>query len=385
MGLLSAMTWQDFLQLTHQTLNHASGECRVMDAFAQSPGLKPNAVIAVGKAAASQLLGVFSACPGFDGPVFLATKEGHIPQGLKPLLMQHRDSRVFESGHPVPNQTSFEAGKALVEWIAQLPAGAWVLVLLSGGASALVEQPKPGVSPEQIIALNQMALRKSVDIVQLNRQRSQLSALKEGGLARVLAGHPGACWVISDVPNNDLAVIGSGLMAGCESRGFFSRLLCDNLSLRQALKKAYVEAGLAVCLHPAPIYSEQTAALARMQAVWHGEVDVHLWGGETTLTLPDAPGLGGRNSHLALRMAESLSGQARAFIALATDGSDGVMDASGAWVDGQTRAHLIEMGQDAEAVLASADSGRVLRQLNQTLEWGPTGTNVMDVMIGVNL
>jgi glycerate 2-kinase len=113
---------------------------------------------------------------------------------------------------------------------------------------------------------------------------------------------------------------------------------------------------------------------------------VHIWGGETTVVLPPRPGQGGRNQSLALAAAIALAGAGRiALLAAGTDGSDGPTDDAGALVDGGTLERGELAGLDAAAALAAADAGRFLAASGDLIHTGPTGTNVMDLMLGLRL
>jgi hydroxypyruvate reductase len=111
---------------------------------------------------------------------------------------------------------------------------------------------------------------------------------------------------------------------------------------------------------------------------------VHVWGGETTVTLPESPGRGGRNQSMALAAALMLQGHAGLWLlAAGTDGTDGPTDDAGALVDGGTIARGEQAGRDAKQSLARADAGNFLEASGDLLQTGPTGTNVMDIMLGL--
>jgi hydroxypyruvate reductase len=115
-----------------------------------------------------------------------------------------------------------------------------------------------------------------------------------------------------------------------------------------------------------------------------GGAGIRLWGGETTVVLPEGPGRGGRNQHLALAAALALQGQqAILLLAAGTDGNDGTTDAAGAIVDGRTVSRAAAAGQDAAEALRRADSGTCLAAAGDLLVTGPTGTNVMDMVIAL--
>ena len=107
---------------------------------------------------------------------------------------------------------------------------------------------------------------------------------------------------------------------------------------------------------------------------------IYIWGGEPTISLPDHPGCGGRNQHLALLLARVISGMDNiAVIVAGTDGTDGPTSYAGAIVDGDT------WSPDAEQALENADSGTFLKQREALFHCGPTGTNVMDLAVGLKI
>jgi len=109
-------------------------------------------------------------------------------------------------------------------------------------------------------------------------------------------------------------------------------------------------------------------------------------GGETTMKLPESPGRGGRNKHLALVAAREIAGNDQVFVlAAGTDGSDGPGDDAGALVDGHTWQNALQQGLDPQQALRKADSGSILEATGGLLATGPTGTNVMDLLIGLRL
>jgi hydroxypyruvate reductase len=124
--------------------------------------------------------------------------------------------------------------------------------------------------------------------------------------------------------------------------------------------------------------------LARTLA--RGPRGVRVWGGETTVCLPERPGRGGRNQHLALAAATEIAGRDDCFLlSCGTDGTDGPTDDAGALVDGGTLARAASAGLDAGECLANADSGTLLAASGDLIDTGPTGTNVMDLILGLRL
>lgn len=300
-------------------------------------------------------------------------------------------ARVFDGAHPLPDARSIAAGQALLEAVATLPADRFPILLISGGASSLAEVPRAGVSLEQIRAASERGLAGGVPIGELNRQRAALSALKAGGLTRRLRGRPALALFISDVPGDDPAVIGSGLLAaeiGEPPGDHVDRQVIATIDHAiAAVEQAGRAAGLAVRRAPERLVGE-AARQGRdiAQAMLAGPAGVFVAGGETTVTLPPQPGLGGRNQHLALAAASVLAGQAGVWLlAAGTDGIDGATDDAGALVSGRTWQAATDAGVDPAEGLAAANAATVLEAAGDVVHTGPTGTNVGDLVIGLKV
>ncbi len=370
------------------------------------------ALVAVGKAASSMAQGAADALAGRVLRGLVITKPGH----SEPLTDAAADFECLFAAHPVPDARSLRAGAALLAFIDALPGEVPLLLLLSGGASALVEVLPAGAGLAELQRLNDWLLGSGLDIAAMNAVRRSLSCIKGGRLAQRLAGRRSLCLMISDVPGDDPAVIGSGLLAPAPPMpaGLAARMpdwlrplqgLAPALpatddhcfasverhiiaTLKDALAAAAEAAhglGYAVFDHATPLSGDAAAcgrALARQ--LRDGPAGVYLWGGETSVRLPARPGRGGRNQHLALAAATVLAGDERCSLLCAgTDGSDGPGEDAGAIVDGGTLRRGWGQGLNADEALRRADSGRFLRASGDLLRTGPTGTNVMDVVVGI--
>jgi len=339
----------------------------------------------------------------------VVTKQGHAEALPWPVL---------EAGHPLPDEQSLVAGQRLIDFAAAIPPDATVLVLLSGGASALAEALPQGMHLAQLRALNDWLLASGLDIGAMNRIRKRLSRIKGGRLARLLAPRPVLCLAISDVPGDDPRAIGSGplvfdasLQAAPDTSGLppdvaellrsspaapaaddacFRNVQFEIIARLDDAKRAAAEAarqlGYRVALHPEFIEGDALAAGARLAqallAAPAGEVQV--WGGETTIQLPSLPGRGGRNQSLALAAALALQGQEHCwFLSAGTDGTDGPTLDAGALVDGGTIVRGEAEDVSARQALALADAGSFLEASSDLIQTGPTGTNVMDLMLGL--
>jgi hydroxypyruvate reductase len=258
-------------------------------------------------------------------------------------------------------------------------------------------------------------LASGLDIVHCNRVRRTLSQIKGGRLAALL--FPRRVWVlaISDVPGDDPAVIGSGPLArdtaGADlpvdglppfirkllqhappppAPGVFAgvetHIVATLAMAKRAAAQAARAAGYAVAEHAGFVAGDAVATGRRLaQAVRDADPGcVQVWGGETTVHLPRHPGRGGRNQSLALAAALELRGQPSAWLlAAGSDGSDGPGDDAGALVDGGSVQRAALHGFDASACLTRADAGSALAASGDLLSTGPTGTNVMDIMLGL--
>lgn len=383
------------------------GRARVRAALEHRPFTPPVYLIAVGKAAAAMTHGALDAWGAAIERGLVISKSGHIPS---PLLQDPR-LHCIESAHPVPDARSLEAGRRLLEFIDGSPADAAFLVLISGGASSLVEVLPAGTSLDHLDRLNRWLLGSGLAIDQMNAIRKAVSCIKGGRLAAHLGDRPVQALLLSDVPGNDPAVIGSGLLFAADATRLERELpawVRDMVaaapaapavtpanvrwelvgSLEQALDAAAARGrglGWPVVRHPELLAGDARAAGERLAGILLGTAPaLHVWGGETTVRLPEAPGRGGRCQHLALAAARRLSGHpAVALLAAGSDGSDGPTEDAGALVDGETLARGRDAGCDPEDCLARADAGRFLEASGDLLQTGPTGTNVMDLVLGI--
>jgi hydroxypyruvate reductase len=318
----------------------------------------------------------------------------------------------MEAAHPVPDQSSLDAGLALRDFVAAVPPADTLLLLVSGGASSLVEVPRQGISLRDVQRLNRFVLGSGLDIHRCNALRKTLSRIKGGGLLDYFQGRDLLCLLISDVPGDDPAVIGSGLVVpgdgACSLDGLPDwvvklasrggnpaaararaaprvRVLASNFDALQAASEAAKQSGLT----PAQPFGElsgdageQGRAMGR--ALRRCRPGLYLWGGETTVRLPPRPGRGGRNQHLALALAGELGGDEQVAVLVGgSDGNDGDGPWAGAIVDGGTRSRGEAAGMDLEHCMANADSGRFLEASGDLLWTGATGTNVCDLAIAL--
>jgi hydroxypyruvate reductase len=345
-------------------------------------------VVSIGKAAGSMLQGALDVLGDRVPGGIVVTMQGHWPQEVA----GRGNVRVLEAAHPVPDERSLEAGEAVLDFVARLPKEAQVLFLISGGASSLVEALVPGVTLAELQQLNRRALASGLGIAEVNVRRRTVSRIKGGGLAAATGGRRSMALMVSDVPGNDPAVIGSGLLHApdsgrtAEMQPVPYRIVADIHGACRAAGACATTHGLRARIARRRFTGSATL-LGRRFAKALGAADdgtLLVWGGESTVRLPARPGRGGRNQHLALSAAIALAGRDdAALLAAGTDGIDGVTDDAGGLVDGDTCARGALEGLDPRECLNRADSGRFLDASGDLVCTGATLTNVGDLVLGI--
>lgn len=379
---------QLLLELFRAGLSGVDGRRCVRSALtAQSAvsSARPVWLAAVGKAASSMALGAYDALGGAIQRALVITKDGHVSSQLAAFT----GIEVLESAHPLPDERSLQAGQRLLRWVTELPDSVDPLFLVSGGSSSLVEVLEDGITFEDLARVNAEGLAAGIAIGELNARRARLSRIKGGRLTALLQGRPARALFISDVPGDDPAVIGSGLLGPAnEGEDHVERLVVASIDLAVA-SVAAAAAGAGLEVEPSPRRFDGDAS--RLAVRFAHELDmstvqVRVWGGESTVELPENPGRGGRNQHLALAAARLIAGHPDLLLlAAGTDGTDGVTDDAGGIVDADTCARLALAGLDADSCLRRADSGAALAAAGDLVHTGPTGTNVGDLVIGLKL
>lgn len=398
----------------------ASGELRLL-----GRSLSPSGrirVLALGKAAdamaraAVELLGERLS----DG--LIVTKIGHATPEPPSRF------EVLEAAHPLPDERSVAAGERIARFLAGGRPDDLVLLLVSGGASALAVQPRPPLRLDDIRAVTDLLQRAGAGIHALNAVRKRLDLLKGGGLARMAAPARVAALLMSDVVGDDPATIGGGPAApdtttwqdaidALVEHGVWERapgpvrqlleqgargsaadtaapdnaeyaILATGRDAAEAAATAAAAEGYAPAILTTTVEGEARdvarvfAAIARecrrSGQPWAPPAAL-IWAGETTVHVRGR-GRGGRNQEMALAAAIALDGEAEvAFASVGTDGTDGPTDAAGGFVDGGTAARARARGLDLPAALADNDSYRVLDALGALIRTGPTGTHVNDL------
>ncbi len=333
---------------------------------------------------------------------------------------------VLEGSHPVPDEHSFRAGEQAYRLLDSATERDFVLVLLSGGGSALITWPEDGLTLADMQALTDALLRSGATINEFNALRRRCDRVKAGGLLGAARPATVAVLVLSDVIGDDLAAIASGPFvlpaeAGAENEvaGIIARYrLAERLPahlLRFLARepRPHPSASLAPVPHTiiANVVASAEGALAeararglateRLSTDLQGEARTVgaemarrltavpaerrpcclVAGGETTVTL-QGDGLGGRNQELALAAVEALAGHPDLLlVSLATDGGDGPTDAAGAVAGPETLSRGRALGLDPREFLRRNDAYHYFEPLGDLLKPGLTGTNVNDLVL----
>lgn len=358
-----------------------NGELSVYRALVRRGRREPCHAIAIGKAADAMLQGARRYLHENLQSGLLITKHAHVSDKTAAL----ENVQVIESAHPVPDESSLQAGQALLDYLQQLPENAPLLFLISGGASSLVEVLEEGWTLQGLQDATANLLADGSPISEINAMRRSLSLIKGGKLWQYVGERSVTCLLISDVPGDDPAVIGSGLLFPAPKDDFDWEIIASNKQALEAM--AEEKSDLAVTVMPD--FLEGDAVIAAQACIEHlrnSTPGIYLWGAETTVLLPANPGRGGRNQHFALAAALHIQPDENLFLlAAGTDGTDGVTADAGALVDNGTLRRGKYQNLDPEACLQNADAGTFLEASGDLIHTGPTGTNVMDVIIGLKL
>ncbi|PEN09485.1 hydroxypyruvate reductase [Longimonas halophila] len=339
--------------------------------------------------------------------------------------------RRVEAGHPHPTDASARAGRLLLDMASACTRSDVLVIGLSGGGSACTAYPPDGVSMQAVRRLNALLLRSGCAIDAVNAVRKHV--LQVGGGRLAAAAHPARVWcqAISDVPGNDLSTIASGPTVGdpttyADAVAVLQRaevwaevpstirtylregvqgkhpetMAPDDERLRRAHTaviasnenaRAATASHLADCGYTTRTSNTLMKGEARTVGRAHAQqltgVDgrcAFVWGGEPTVQVTGT-GTGGRNQEAALAAVRPLAQQSAPAVLLCagTDGIDGPTDAAGAWVTPHTLRYASGQGLSPESHLTDNNSYAFFEQVDSLYRPGPTGTNVMDLHVGL--
>jgi hydroxypyruvate reductase len=325
----------------------------------------PIYAIAIGKAASSMAFGLQDAIGArLTAGVISAPK---FSETLAPVW------KVFEGGHPLPNEESLAAAQAAFALLDRANAErAVVIFLVSGGGSAMMESPT--ISLDDLRRLNELLVACGARISEINAVRRVFSRIKGGRLAEYASNARIVTLIISDTNKGDEANVASGPTLSPLINSPYEVLLDNSTALEAAHQKAS-ELGFAativhhICEQP---IEEGCELLLRENA------DCVISGGEFSCPVR-GDGVGGRNLETVLRLAMQMPGGVA--LSAGTDGIDGNSPAAGAIADGTTLARARNLGLDPHDFLTRSDSYNFFEKLNDLIVTGPTGTNVRDLRI----
>ena len=372
---------KDLLDIYTAAINAVSGDVVVKKSLISSAYNKPSHVIAIGKVADSMMQGALDVLQDKLLSGLLISKSDNISSAM----LQHSRVQCVKSDHPMPSDKSLQAGQELLQYIKNLPENAHCLVLISGGASSLVEVLEEGVSLSDLQSMNQRLLAGGLDIHAINTERKHLSRIKGGKLWQYLGARTVACLMISDVQGDDPSIIGSGLLFGVPVKDFNWEIIATLDDAKQAAKQKAESMGYTVTLIDDFMQGDASAmGTWCVDVLSHSQSNVLIWGGETTVQLPKEAGAGGRNQHLALSAAMSMQGKKDQWLlSIATDGIDGNTQDAGALVDGRSIQRGELFGVSAKQCQQKANSNFFLEESGDLICTGASQTNVMDLVIGL--
>lgn len=375
-------------------------------------------VVGAGKAAASLAKGLEEQLGDRINDGCIIVKYDH--------LEDLRHIRQIEAGHPVPDENSLRGTRELLDTLTGLTPDDRVFVLVTGGASALMIAPTPGISLADKATVTNLLLRTQASIEEINTVRQALSLVKGGRLLERIAPASAMTLLVSDIPSGDVARIGSGPTIpppeGADPLEIFARfgltdqlpdnvvaqlaqnkatpsavpvsaqsvLLADNSSLVAEIERRASDLGIPVrrvdtAMHGDTHGAARNFATAMKDYAQQGldRPCLFLSAGETTLEV-HGKGMGGRNQEFALVAARHLAEVPGCTVLSAgTDGTDGPTPAAGGFGDSTSCARAAAAGLNLDASLADNDSYHLLEALGDLYMTGPTGTNVMDVVLGL--
>jgi hydroxypyruvate reductase len=390
-------------------------------------GVREIVVVGLGKAGAPMAAAVEEILGPRIARGLVVTKYGHV--------QPTRAIRIHEAGHPVPDDAGMAGARAVLDHVKGLAPEDLVLVLISGGGSALTPAPVEGIALAEKQSLTKALLACGADIREMNTLRKHISRIKGGQLARAAAPARVFALILSDIVGDPLDAIASGptvpdpttyadalgildkyrirneipasirthLEAGAAGRipetpkpddPVFGRvksvMVASNIQALEAAKAEAQRLGFQAIILSSFIEGE-TREIARMHAALALEVRSSghpakppvclITGGETTVTLR-GKGKGGRNQEFALAAALDIAGLGDVVVLSAgTDGTDGPTDAAGALADGDTVSRAVGLGLKPRAALDGNDAYPFFERLGDLVITGPTRTNVMDVRL----
>lgn len=366
-------------------------------------------LVAIGKAAWSMARAASDILGNRIDDGIVITKYGHAKGDLPHIS-------IYEAGHPVPDANSFAATEQAIRLVSGLSVNDLVLLLISGGGSALFEKP---LIPEDMLKnLTKQLLASGADIIEMNTIRKRLSAVKGGKFAKLCEPARVFSVVLSDIIGDPLDMIASGPAYPDRSTSAQAYAIIKKYNLAipeeidellrietpdtltnvttkitgsvtqlcSAAEKTCRELGYEPVILTASLTCEAREAGRFLASIaqYHSNSDkplAFIAGGETVVHLKGT-GKGGRNQELALAAAPGIAGLKKAAVfSIGSDGTDGPTDAAGGYVDSNTMERLKDKGIDIFGALEDNDAYHALQACDGLIITGPTGTNVNDLSV----
>ena len=366
-------------------------------------------LVSIGKAGSSMALAALDHPDVKINSGLVITKRDHLEEGLK----KYSNVKCLESDHPTPSLTSLECGNELINFINSKTEKDEFLFLISGGGSSLVELMVDGFSLDELMILTDALLSRGYNINDINAIRKHFSQIKGGKLASFIKNRKTTVLAISDVPFDDPKIIASGPLSYDDLKinlDSYEDDIVDKLksvkpiSCPDANKFSNIDTHVIAKLDDAKLACKVHGKKLNYDTYLHenfieGDVNdladyfsefldncekgLHIWGGESSVQLPENPGRGGRNQQLALLMADKIKNKDIIFLSAGTDGTDGPTNDAGGLVDGDTIIIGTSNNLDHKTYIKNADSGNYLEKSDSLVTTGPTGTNVMDLILAI--
>ncbi len=402
---MTELTARELLLMLYQTaLDSVDGRYLVNQFLQGEQKIPYTHCVAVGKAAAAMLQGALEQTPTIKQSLLICPSVKITRQ-----LKKNKSVTCVASSHPLPDKKSIAAGKCLLNFLLATTDSDKILFLISGGTSALVEVPVQDVSLEQLQEINNYLLASGKDIHHINAWRQQFSQIKGGGLLNWIKAKTITQLLLSDVKDDKPEFIGSGLLIDTVTKtdgdGFLSKQITHkrievnnsvkvnthiigNIKLAmQSVNAAAQNQNLESYVYDTFLEGDVLDVAESLYAILkEAKPGIHIWGGETTVKLPEKPGIGGRNLTLALAFSQYLSNDASLhLLAAGTDGVDGNSNCAGAIASTYTVQKAKKMGFDIQQEIQKANAGIVLMATDDLVNAENSNTNVMDIVIAYKL
>lgn len=382
-------------------------------------------LISFGKAAIKMAKGVLSKLDIYKGLVISNIDNSDFPKNIE----------YIKGEHPFPGEGSLNAGKRLIEFSKEIQENDLVLILISGGGSSLVEYPL--ISLNDLTDLTRLMLKSGLSIDEINTIRKHISEIKGGKLLKHIKGKIYSL-IITDVIGDDLSVIASGPTYFDNSTFFDALRILKDYDLvnkvpesvievlnkgimgeieetlkekdfpKERFKNFIISSNYEACKYLIEFFKNRGYSVfylgSRIQGdtkevsktlsgiildIYENKIEIDkpvalIFGGETTVFVKGS-GEGGRNQELSILISKYIKDRDILFFSFGTDGIDGITDAAGAIVDGETLNRSEKQNLNFRYYLENNDSYNFFKNLNDLIITGPTGNNVMDIGIALIL